>query len=151
MAPPRRLDETVAAAYGWPADLPDEAILDALVALNGQRAAEETQGDVRWLRPAYQAPEEVAAQREWADLAPEAEEVQATKGQRPWPETLSAQITALRDLLAALPGPATAAELARAFQGRRSAQRVERIEEILATLHALGHIQLDPAGGYRAD
>ena len=105
---------------------------------------------MRWLRPDYQAPEEVAAQSEWADPAPEAEEVQATE-ERPWPETLPAQITALRDLLAALPGPATAAELARAFQGRRSTQRVERIEEILVTLHALGHIQLDSAGGYRAD
>ena len=35
----RRLDETVAAAYGWPADLSDEQVLARLLALNLQRAA----------------------------------------------------------------------------------------------------------------
>ena len=34
----RRLDSAVAAAYGWPADLGDEAILERLLALNLQRA-----------------------------------------------------------------------------------------------------------------
>ena len=29
-----KLDAAVAAAYGWPADLPDEAILERLLALN---------------------------------------------------------------------------------------------------------------------
>jgi hypothetical protein len=28
------LDAAVAAAYGWPADLPDDAILERLIALN---------------------------------------------------------------------------------------------------------------------
>jgi hypothetical protein len=35
----RRLDEAVAAAYGWSADLPDDEILERLFALNRQRAA----------------------------------------------------------------------------------------------------------------
>ena len=35
----RRLDAAVAAAYGWPADLSDEAILERLFALNQERAA----------------------------------------------------------------------------------------------------------------
>ncbi len=35
----RRLDAAVAAAYGWPADLADEAILERLFALNQERAA----------------------------------------------------------------------------------------------------------------
>jgi len=30
----RRLDEAVFAAYGWPVDLPDEAILERLLAMN---------------------------------------------------------------------------------------------------------------------
>ena len=34
----RRLDEAVAAAYGWPADLTDEQILERLLALNLERA-----------------------------------------------------------------------------------------------------------------
>ena len=35
----RRLDAVVAAAYGWPADLSDEAVLERLFALNQERAA----------------------------------------------------------------------------------------------------------------
>ncbi len=37
----RKLDAAVAAAYGWPADLSDEEILERLLALNLERAAEE--------------------------------------------------------------------------------------------------------------
>ena len=50
-----RLDVAVAAAYGWPADLPPTEIVARLVALNAERAAEEKAGHVRWLRPVYQA------------------------------------------------------------------------------------------------
>ncbi len=35
----RRLDAAVAAAYGWPADLADDALLERLFALNQERAA----------------------------------------------------------------------------------------------------------------
>jgi len=38
------LDAAVFAAYGWPADLTDEQILERLVALNAERAAEEARG-----------------------------------------------------------------------------------------------------------
>jgi hypothetical protein len=34
----KALDAAVFAAYGWPADLSDEAILERLLALNGERA-----------------------------------------------------------------------------------------------------------------
>jgi hypothetical protein len=37
----KKLDAAVAAAYGWPADLSDESILEKLLALNLERAAEE--------------------------------------------------------------------------------------------------------------
>ena len=37
----KALDVAVAAAYGWPADLTDEEILERLLALNLERAAEE--------------------------------------------------------------------------------------------------------------
>jgi hypothetical protein len=37
----KKLDAAVAAAYGWLADLSDEAILEKLLALNLERAAEE--------------------------------------------------------------------------------------------------------------
>ncbi|HCF24960.1 MULTISPECIES: DNA methyltransferase [unclassified Novosphingobium] len=51
-----QLDAAVAAAYGWPADLPPAEIVTRLVALNAERADEERQGKVRWLRPDYQIP-----------------------------------------------------------------------------------------------
>jgi hypothetical protein len=37
----KKLDAAVAAAYGWPADLSDDQILERLLALNLERAAEE--------------------------------------------------------------------------------------------------------------
>jgi hypothetical protein len=37
----KKLDAAVAAAYGWPANLSDEQILEKLLALNLERAAEE--------------------------------------------------------------------------------------------------------------
>jgi hypothetical protein len=37
----KKLDEAVCAAYGWPPDLSDEQILEKLLALNLERAAEE--------------------------------------------------------------------------------------------------------------
>jgi len=39
----KKLDTAVAAAYGWPADLTDEQILEKLLALNLARAAQEAQ------------------------------------------------------------------------------------------------------------
>jgi hypothetical protein len=39
----KKLDAAVAAAYGWPADLADAEILERLLALNLERAAEEAQ------------------------------------------------------------------------------------------------------------
>ena len=40
----RRLDEAVAAAYGWPADMPDEEILERLLRLNLERAGTKATG-----------------------------------------------------------------------------------------------------------
>ena len=39
----QKLDAAVAAAYGWPADLSDDQILEKLLALNLERAAGEAQ------------------------------------------------------------------------------------------------------------
>jgi hypothetical protein len=50
------LDAAVTKAYRWPADLPPSDIVARLVALNAERAEEERQGMVRWLRPEYQKP-----------------------------------------------------------------------------------------------
>ena len=49
------LDAAVAAAYGWSWPLAPAEIVARLVALNAERAAEEAAGQIRWLRPDYQA------------------------------------------------------------------------------------------------
>ena len=54
------IDRAVLEAYCWQdlsaADDSDAVLLERLVALNTERAAEERQGLIRWLRPAFQAP-----------------------------------------------------------------------------------------------
>ncbi len=56
-----QIDAAVADAYGWAddyhrGDLTPSEIVTRLVALNAQRAQEEAQGKIRWLRPDYQIP-----------------------------------------------------------------------------------------------
>ena len=48
------LDAAVFAAYGCPATLADAEILERLVTLNAERAAEGKRGVIHWLRPEYQ-------------------------------------------------------------------------------------------------
>ncbi len=55
----QQLDAAVAEAYNCPPDLPDADLLTRLVRLNHERAREEQAGHVRYLRPAYQAPEQL--------------------------------------------------------------------------------------------
>jgi hypothetical protein len=51
-----QIDAAVAGAYGWPANLTPSEIVTRLVALNAERAKEEAEGKIRWLRPDYQIP-----------------------------------------------------------------------------------------------
>ena len=55
----KKLDAAVAAAYGWPVDLSDEQILERLLALNLERAAEEAK--------AQESPKRKSAQRDKAE------------------------------------------------------------------------------------
>lgn len=48
------LDAAVANAYGWPTNLTTDERLARLLELNQQRTAEETAGEIRWLRPDFQ-------------------------------------------------------------------------------------------------
>jgi hypothetical protein len=67
----------------------------------------------------------------------------AKLAKQPWPKSLSEQAGAVHAALTALPAGASAKEVAKSF-GRATESRVERIEEILETLAALGKArQLD--------
>ncbi|MCC6462147.1 MAG: class I SAM-dependent DNA methyltransferase [Saprospiraceae bacterium] len=136
------LDAAVAEAYGWPAGLPEAEILERLVLLNAQRAAEEAAGQVRWLRPEYQAPSAGEAGIQGKLLEDEEQPAAALPaGKRPWPDTLPAQAAALRDLLAATDQPASPEALAAAFEGKASPKRKTEIRRLLDTLAALGQAE----------
>jgi hypothetical protein len=128
------LDVAVFAAYGWSAKLTDEEILEALVALNHERAEEERRGKIRWLRPEFQNPQGAAQ----TDLGINIEkpEVAASVKQEKlvWPKTLAEQARAVRNALVAQAGIVTAQQLARSFKSARA----ERVAELLQTLASLG-------------
>ncbi|MHB9001112.1 MAG: class I SAM-dependent DNA methyltransferase [Thermoanaerobaculia bacterium] len=130
------LDAAVFDAYGWPRDLTDEQILERLVALNAERAAEERRGVVRWLRPEFQNPAGAATQQAIASQlpSPAAEASDKTKEPpRTWPEELPQQIAAVRDFLAR-GAPVTTRHVVTAFKGAKR----KNVESVLDSLAALG-------------
>jgi hypothetical protein len=137
-----RLDEAVAAAYGWPASLPEADIIARLVALNAERVAEEARGHIRWLRPEFQAPRDTRRAVQ-AEMAVDGAGADTT---RQWPKEAPAQYVALR---AALRGPpASARDIARRFQG--APRRADQLEAMLQTLVALGQARHLEDGRYTA-
>ncbi len=137
-----RMDTAVAAAYGWPADLSAAAIVERVVALNRERKAEEAAGQVRWLRPAYQAPAEMAqaARKEQLAMAMDADAALPA-----WPKAVGAQYMALRAALART-GRAGPADLAQQFRGVRAA----KLAPMLKALAALGQAREAGSGRYVA-
>ena len=159
------LDAAVFDAYGWPATLSDDEILERLVTLNHERAAEEKRGLVRWLRPEFQnkAGGDVQQTLDTADddaddAAAAAEKPSRRRGagtkaagegrtsakttKQAWPKDLAEQTRAVRGVLAAAGGAVTAADVARQFKHAKA----PRVEEILATLVALGHARRTDTG-----
>ncbi len=145
------LDAAVLAAYGLPVTASTDDILAHLVQLNTQRAAEEAQGRVRWLRPAFQNPQnslqkqELLAQEEQAPEAdldsekPLSKPEQAKPAQNPWPATLPEQVRAVADALAASPIPLTLPAIEARFKGRGPWKK--GLPTLLQTLEALGRAQ----------
>ena len=81
----------------------EEQLLQRLVDLNHQRAAEEAQGKIRWLRPEYQAPEQPPEQSELATGDKDADSVSSHPGPDPgtsakkqtWPKILQRTVERL--------------------------------------------------------
>ena len=131
------IDAGVAEAYGWEDLLKeksspstgsgrtewvegaDEAILERLVALNAERAAEEKAGLVRWLRPEFQAPDYVPP-AEQTDLDYGEAAVPVTEALA-WPAALPEQVVAVAGVVERAAVPVAANDVARAFQGKRAA------------------------------
>ena len=151
------LDTAVLAAYGLSATASTDDILAHLVQLNTQRAAEEAQGRVRWLRPDFQNPQNSLQKQELLpqeDQAPEADfdsekslpkTEQSKPTQLPWPATLPEQVRAVADALAASPTPLTLPAIEARFKGRGPWKK--GLPTLLQTLEALGRAQVVHAEG----
>ena len=138
-----RLDRLVSDAYGWPADLAGDAILERLVALNRERTAEEARGFVRWLRPDYQVARFAKAIDRQAEVEAGAQ-VSATLGlavtrQKPsFPAPAFDQSAAVFAALAATADPIDASAIAARF---RQGRRVEpKVAAILASASRIGAV-----------
>jgi hypothetical protein len=137
------LDDAVFEAYGWPRNLTDEEILERLVTLNHERAEEEKNGLVRWLRPEYQLKAVKGAAPE-----PEQQEFEATKTEQkklpsvpaaappaekqPWPKTLPERIVAIRDLVIGTKEAWSAEAVARSFVRGQVATAIPVLESLTA-------------------
>ncbi len=154
------LDAAVFDAYGWPVTLTDEEILERLVALNAERAAEKQRGLIRWLRPEFQNPATNKPTQKTIALPEPDEDEEETprkKGTKKsgggagkpsavasrsetatkkvaWPKSLSDQVQAIRQHLASAEKPLTAADLTKQF----TRANADRIEEVLDTLVVTG-------------
>ncbi|SDM54384.1 Type II restriction/modification system, DNA methylase subunit YeeA [Oryzisolibacter propanilivorax] len=142
------LDAAVLAAYGLPAAADTQQVLAHLVQLNARRAAEEAAGQVRWLRPDFQNPQQSLSNQELeaveskgleADLAPNPAAAPAAPAAQPWPASLPEQVRAVADVLAASGAPLRLADLEARFKGRGPWKK--GLPLLLQTLEALGRAQ----------
>ncbi len=144
------LDAAVFDAYGWPHDLDDEEILQRLVDLNYERAAEEARGLIRWLRPEFQNPAGTAPAQTQLDIAAEKTKPAkpATKDvKQPWPASLPERVSLVRTALIDRAEPALPGDIAQRF---KTVRKKEVIEEILETLVAVGQARQTDDGRYVA-
>ncbi|WP_373488160.1 DNA methyltransferase, partial [Blastomonas sp.] len=168
------LDVAVLDAYGWSDLLPllrvahgndasaegqtrddakrafDEAILERLVALNAERAAEEARGHIRWLRPEFQNPQSgVAPQQAELHTGSTEDDTPATPAPTiaqpiPWPKNTVEQVRAVADLLSASPVPLSLNEIGNSFTARGPWRK--RLPQLVEMLVALGRAEMREGG-----
>jgi len=170
------IDDATLEAYGWPdlslsngadranrtqiadklaagdeqAEELKQQLLQRLVDLNYERAAEEDQGRIRWLRPEYQDPgyqasTSSASLREESEKQTEQQEIAGTSAPQvsglrpppssklPWPADLPVRVSLIQRL-----GLKTGEEILPTLEGRATAKRKNEVREILETLEVLG-------------
>lgn len=160
------LDRTVFEAYGWSdlaeqlvgrtgatkplSDKPkeqaeaEEELLSRLVKLNEERAAEEANGLVRWLRPEYQNPQGARGEQSKSLDLPKV--VESSKDKEPWPKAMQDQFKAVSAALGRQNAPASAEQIAREFKRAKT----NKVEELLSTLVALGTASMTGDQRYQA-
>lgn len=153
------LDRLAFQAYGWDDLIPlwqqtqtepqnteikeqlEQSILQRLVDLNAERAEEERNGLVRWLRPEYQAPDQVNTQQVIAGIGVEedTEEIIAPPEQQKFPTKLKDQLATVRDLLRTQGGEWTLLQISAQFKSSGNKQQIA-IQNCLDILEDLGVI-----------
>lgn len=129
----------------------DERLLERLVALNAERAAEEKRGLIRWLRPEFRNPSGTTAHAQGAlegDDEGETGVAAAGSATQPWPKDLTEQVRGVAAVLAASSSPQTVDEIAAHFTGRGKWR--ERLPQIVDMLAALGRARVVGDGRYVA-
>lgn len=144
------IDRLTAEAYGWPADLSDEQILEKLVALNAERAKEEAAGHVRWLRPDYQIPRFAKGATAKTGEMDFGEKVVAIDKAKPqFPKDRYEQPLAVEAMLVASGRTMDAAEIARGF--KNGGKKIEqRVVQVLTTLARYGRVTAIADGRFAA-
>jgi hypothetical protein len=164
------IDAAVLDAYGWSDLLPvlrvahgndapsegqtrddakrafDEAILERLVALNAERAAEEARGLVRWLRPEFQNPSAQVAPTQTDMVVDEATpdneagaEAPTAPKAMPWPKDALEQVRAVADVVSGSLVPLSVDDVAARFTARGTWKK--RLPQLLDTLVSLGRVR----------
>jgi hypothetical protein len=140
------LDIAVFQAYGWDELIPlwqgdeiqkeelKQTILEKLVALNLERAEEEKNGIIRWLRPEYQAPDQVTTQKEIEGIEVEEKTVVEPVESRKLPTKFKDQLAAIRELLRTQEREWTEAQIAAQFQSKTKTSVIANCLEILEEL-----------------
>jgi len=151
------LNAAVLEAYGWqelqiPRD--NAVLLERLVNLNSARAADELLGNVRWLRPALQAP----AQGQQAGIAVTHPAASGGAGKplppklvasaQPWPSTMAQQVAAVAAVLENAGGALDLDGVAAHFKSRgRWRERLPAIlDGCISKLKGCGSMLLDACG-----
>ena len=138
------LDAAVLAAYDWVGQPDDATLLERLVALNAERAREEADGSVRWLRPAFQHAAAAPQQR----ALPESATAAAPAAKLAWPADLPGQLGAVAQALRDAGAPIRVDALAARFAAKRGLART--LPGLLDALEAVARAQKHADGSYSA-
>jgi len=138
-----RLDRVVAEAYGWPSDLRDEQIVDRLIELNRGRGEQEALGEVKFLRPAYQAGKvKVGRRSKQIEVS-----LPASQAKMELPQEPGALASSLLAIMRKAGVPLSPTVLVNEFEGSRLRAR-RKIKQTLAVLAVTGAVQQTDVGWF---
>lgn len=120
----------------------EQVLLQRLVDLNHERAAEEARGHIRYLRPEFQDPDhgKKAAQNQQTKLGLQQDTpaVPLPTEKLPWPKSTVARVATLKQLLQTLPPDPEI--LSPALKANNTPKRRAEIQDLLDTLKSLGQL-----------